>query len=184
MRVHTWICMRIYRIWHCNTHCNTLQHTATHCNTLQHRCGSPGYVAPEIIKEKDGYGLGVDMWSMGLSFFIPVSPFPPPFFFLFLFGSSPHVLHSCVWWSACVCVRLILTCKVWVFFLFFHLFLFRSASHDSQMRVNACVCVCVCSIRYWHVGHGFSKIYTYICIFIYLRIYMCRGDFVHLHFAM
>jgi len=21
---------------HCNTHCNTLQHTATHCNTLQH----------------------------------------------------------------------------------------------------------------------------------------------------
>jgi hypothetical protein len=27
-------------------------------------------VAPEIIKEKEGYGLPVDMWSMGVIFYI------------------------------------------------------------------------------------------------------------------
>lgn len=28
------------------------------------------YVSPEIIKEKEGYGLPVDMWSMGVIFYI------------------------------------------------------------------------------------------------------------------
>mmetsp|Transcript_23496 Transcript_23496/g.34482 ORF Transcript_23496/g.34482 Transcript_23496/m.34482 type:complete len:453 (+) Transcript_23496:85-1443(+) len=46
-------------------------------HSLHGLCGSPGYVAPEIIKEKDGYGLGVDMWSMGVILYILLTGIPP-----------------------------------------------------------------------------------------------------------
>ena len=36
---------------------------------LKERCGTPAYVAPEILAELD-YGLGVDMWSTGVVVFI------------------------------------------------------------------------------------------------------------------
>jgi serine/threonine protein kinase len=45
--------------------------------SLHGLCGSPGYVAPEIIKEKDGYGLAVDMWSMGVILYILLTGIPP-----------------------------------------------------------------------------------------------------------
>lgn len=45
--------------------------------SLRGLCGSPGYVAPEIIKEKEGYGLAVDMWSMGVILHILLSGIPP-----------------------------------------------------------------------------------------------------------
>ena len=46
-------------------------------HALRGLCGAPGYLAPEIIKEKDGYGLGVDMWSMGVILYILLTGIPP-----------------------------------------------------------------------------------------------------------
>ena len=43
---------------------------------LRDLCGTPAYVAPEIIKEKP-YGLEVDMWSCGVIVFILLGGYPP-----------------------------------------------------------------------------------------------------------
>jgi calcium/calmodulin-dependent protein kinase I len=39
-------------------------------------CGTPTYVAPEIL-EMEGYGLGVDIWSIGIVTFILLCGYPP-----------------------------------------------------------------------------------------------------------
>ncbi|KAL1256077.1 hypothetical protein QQF64_014138 [Cirrhinus molitorella] len=39
-------------------------------------CGTPTYVAPEILAET-GYGVGVDIWAMGVILFVLLSGFPP-----------------------------------------------------------------------------------------------------------
>lgn len=39
-------------------------------------CGTPGYVAPEIISGK-GYGAPVDIWSIGITLYILLCGFPP-----------------------------------------------------------------------------------------------------------
>jgi len=45
-------------------------------------CGTPGYVAPEVIKMgKPGagtpYGLPCDMWSVGVIIFVLLGGYPP-----------------------------------------------------------------------------------------------------------
>ena len=39
-------------------------------------CGTPTYVAPEIIAET-GYGMKIDVWSMGVITYILLCGFPP-----------------------------------------------------------------------------------------------------------
>ena len=43
------------------------------------KCGTPGYVAPEILSEKPYRGEPADFWSMGVVLFILLSG-EPPFF--------------------------------------------------------------------------------------------------------
>merc|ERR1711974_584390 len=43
---------------------------------MQTACGTPGYVAPEILQAK-GYGKEVDLWSVGVITYILMCGFPP-----------------------------------------------------------------------------------------------------------
>jgi serine/threonine protein kinase len=45
---------------------------ADECPYLYHRCGTPGYVAPEILNSKEGnrYEVICDVFSLGVIFFI------------------------------------------------------------------------------------------------------------------
>lgn len=42
------------------------------------QCGTPGYVAPEIINAGDkGYTKAIDYWSLGVVLYIMLCGFPP-----------------------------------------------------------------------------------------------------------
>ena len=45
-------------------------------NCLTQLCGTPGYVAPEILK-RTSYGKGVDLWSAGILTYILLGGYPP-----------------------------------------------------------------------------------------------------------
>jgi serine/threonine protein kinase len=36
---------------------------------MREQCGTPAYIAPEILKNKSGYGFNVDLWSAGVVLF-------------------------------------------------------------------------------------------------------------------
>jgi len=47
--------------------------------SLKTVCGTPQYVAPEVINEtgEDHYGVEVDMWSAGIVLFVLLGGYPP-----------------------------------------------------------------------------------------------------------
>ena len=47
-------------------------------NTAQTTCGTPGYVAPEVLMQRP-YGKSCDYWSIGVVTFILLSGSPPFF---------------------------------------------------------------------------------------------------------
>mmetsp|Transcript_9510 Transcript_9510/g.27319 ORF Transcript_9510/g.27319 Transcript_9510/m.27319 type:complete len:116 (-) Transcript_9510:1106-1453(-) len=49
--------------------------TADHSMTTT--CGTPGYVAPEILTQRHAYGKEVDLWSLGVILYILLCGFPP-----------------------------------------------------------------------------------------------------------
>lgn len=48
----------------------------THDGLLHTACGTPGYVAPEILRQKP-YAASVDIWSLGVIFYILLCGYPP-----------------------------------------------------------------------------------------------------------
>ena len=50
--------------------------TIAEADTLTEQCGTPGYVAPEILGHKK-YGKAVDMWSVGVITYILLGGYPP-----------------------------------------------------------------------------------------------------------
>lgn len=64
---------------------------------LNTACGTPGYVAPEILESRP-YGKEVDMWSVGVIAYILLCGFPP--FYDENSTVSGSLVHDCCQVSA------------------------------------------------------------------------------------
>jgi len=53
-----------------------LAKVTTEQNLMQTQCGTPSYVAPEVLKEV-GYNESVDLWSIGIIIYVMLCGFPP-----------------------------------------------------------------------------------------------------------
>ncbi|KAI8379358.1 kinase-like domain-containing protein, partial [Radiomyces spectabilis] len=60
-----------------------------HDDILTTACGTPGYVAPEVLKQK-GYGKPVDLWSVGVIMFTLLSGYTP------FWGEDQATLFECI----------------------------------------------------------------------------------------
>eukprot|EP00979_Chaetoceros_neogracilis_P007850 scaffold1698_cov279-Chaetoceros_neogracile.AAC.9 len=57
---------------------------------LTRQCGTPSYVAPEVLFRHD-YGTKVDMWSIGVIFYILLSGYPP-----FIEDTQPELFQKII----------------------------------------------------------------------------------------
>lgn len=57
---------------------------------MREQCGTPAYIAPEILKNKNGYGFNVDLWSAGVVLFAMLYGTVP------FKASSMEELHSLI----------------------------------------------------------------------------------------
>ncbi|CAO3593436.1 unnamed protein product [Absidia cylindrospora] len=60
-----------------------------HDDILVTACGTPGYVAHEVLEQK-GYGFGADMWSIGVITFILLVGYTP------FYGADQAELFACI----------------------------------------------------------------------------------------
>jgi calcium/calmodulin-dependent protein kinase I len=44
---------------------------------LKTTCGTPTYIAPEILQSSTGYGKEVDMWAVGVMLYVMLCGYPP-----------------------------------------------------------------------------------------------------------
>lgn len=42
-------------------------------NYIKEQCGTPAYIAPEIIKDKGYEGFSADLWSLGVLLYVMIS---------------------------------------------------------------------------------------------------------------
>lgn len=65
-------------------------------------CGTPGYVAPEVLAQKP-YGKAVDVWSIGVISYILLCGYPP-----FYDENDANLFAQILkgkYWAGCRCVR-------------------------------------------------------------------------------